>query len=131
MLALQLIISECPPLKEKDQQSGDIEDGDVEPVWRLAEHTVIGVKQHRDQDEPQQNLHQFDAPVVFLILKKQSLKQCKEKQGPKQQLHMLPGGFVNPGKGRNQDAAVCPIVQKVQDRTAKSNESKSCRLPKN
>ena len=32
VLALQPIISECPPLKEKDQQGGDVKDGDVDPV---------------------------------------------------------------------------------------------------
>ena len=128
---MHLIISECPPFKEKDQQSGDIEDGDVDPVWGFSEHTVVSVKQYRDQHQSQQDFRKLDTPVVFPILEKQSLNKRKEKQGPKQQLHMLPGGFIYPGEGRNQDAPACPIVQEVQDRAAKSNESKSCCLPKN
>ena len=32
VLALQPIPPECPPLKEKDQQCGDVKDGDVDPV---------------------------------------------------------------------------------------------------
>ena len=68
---------EYPPLKEKDQQCGDIKDGDVDPVRGFAEHTVVGVKQYRDQNEAQHNLCQLDTPVVFLILEKQPLNQCK------------------------------------------------------
>ena len=110
MSALQPIISECPPLKEKDQQSGDIEDGDIDPVRGLAEYTIVGVKQYRDQNQPQQDFRQFDAPVVFLILEKQTLNRGKEEQGPEQQFYVLPGGFIYPGEGRNQDASACPIV---------------------
>ena len=126
-----MIIFECPPLKEKDQCCGDIKDGDVDPVRRLAEHSVVGVEQHWDQNNAQQNFRQLDAPVVFLIPIKQPLNQRKEEQGSEQQFHVLPGGFIYPGEGRNQDAPACPIVQEMQDRAAKSNESKSCRLPKN
>ena len=79
VLALQLIISECPPLKEKDQQCGDIEDGDVDPIWGFAEYTIVGVEQNRNQNQAQQNFRQLDAPVVFLILEKQSLNQRKEE----------------------------------------------------
>ena len=131
MLAWQPISLECPPLKEKDQQCGDIKDGDIDPIRGFAEYTIVGVKQYRDQHQAQQNLRQFDTPVVFLISEEQTLNQRKEKQGSEQQLHMLPGGFVDPGKRCNQDATACPIVQKVQDRAAEGNESKSCRLPKN
>ena len=78
---MQPIIFECPPVKEKGQQCGDIKDGDVDPVWRFAEHSVVGVEQHWDQNNAQQYFHQLDAPVVFLIFEKQPLNQSKEKQG--------------------------------------------------
>ena len=78
-LAWQPISLECPPLQEKDQQSGDVKDGNVEPIRRLSEHAVIGVKQHRDQHKSQQDFRQFDAPVVFLVFEKQSLNQRKEE----------------------------------------------------
>ena len=50
-LTWQPISLECPPLKEKDQQCGDVKDGDVDPVRGLSEYAVIGVKQHRDQHQ--------------------------------------------------------------------------------
>ena len=112
-LAWQPISLKRPPLKEKDMQCGDVKDGDVDPVWGFAEYTIVGVEQHRDQHQAQQNFRQLDTPVVFLIFEEQPLNQCKEKQGPEQQLHMLPGRFVHPGKGRSQDASACPIVQKM------------------
>ena len=93
------ILFECPPLKEKGQSSGEVEDGNVDPVRGLSEHAVIGIKQHRDQGQPQQNLSQLDAPVVFLISEGPPLDQRNEEQRPEQQLHVLPGGFVDPGEG--------------------------------
>ena len=68
--------------KEEDQSCGDIEDGNVDPVGGFSKHPIVSVKQHRDQDEPQQNPRQLDTPVVFLILEKQPLNQCKKKQRP-------------------------------------------------
>ena len=124
------VIFECPPLKEKDQPGGDIKNGDVDPVRGLSKGTVIGVKQHRDQRQAQQNLRQLDTPVVFLFPEKGPLHQRKEKQGPEQQLHMLPGGFVHPGKGGDQDAAACPVVQKMQDCAAEGGCSEPGPLPK-
>ena len=122
---------EGPPFEEKDQCCGDVEDGNVDPVRGLSEHAIIGVEQHRDQGQPQQNLSQFDAPVVFLPSEKLPLDQRKEEQGPEQQLHVPPGGFVDPGKGRNQNAPACPIVEEMQDRAAEGSHRKSSRLPEN
>ena len=75
----QPIISEYPPFKKKDQGGGDIKDGDIDPVWGFAEHAVIGVEQNWNQYKPQEDLCQFDTPVVFLIFEEQSLNQRKEK----------------------------------------------------
>lgn len=131
VFALQPVIFERPPLKEKDQQCGDIKDGNVEPIRGFAEYTIVGVEQHRDQNQAQQNFRQLDAPVVFLILEKQTLNQGKEEQGPEQQFHVLLGGFIYPGEGRNQDASACPIVQEVQDRASEGYRCESGCLPKN
>ena len=125
------ILFECPPLEEKSQCCGDVEDGDVDPVRGLSEHAVVGIKQHRDQGQPQQNLRQLDAPVVFLIPEEPPLEQRNEEQGPEQQLHVLPGGFVDPGEGRNQDAPACPIVEEMQNRPTEGGRRKSSRLPEN
>ena len=122
---------EGPPFEEKGQSSGDVEDGNVDPVRRFTEHAIIGVEQYRDQGQPQQNLSQFDAPVVFLIPEEPPLDQRKEEQRPEQQLHVLPGGFVDPGEGRNQDAPACPVVQKMRYRAAEGGRRKSSRLPEN
>ena len=78
MLALQPIIFECPPLKKKDQQSGDIKDSDVDPIRGLAECAVVGVKQYRNHHQSQQKFRQLDAPVVSLIPKKRPLDQQRE-----------------------------------------------------
>ena len=126
-----VILFERPPLEEEDQCSGEVEDGNVDPVRRFTEHAIIGVEQHRDQGQPQQNLSQFDAPVVFLIPEEPPLEQRNEEQGPEQQLHVLPGGFVDPGKGRDQDAPACPIVEEMQHRPTEGGRRKSRRLPEN
>lgn len=99
VLTWQPIIFERPPLKEKDQQCSDIEDGDVDPVGRFSKHPIVGVKQHRDQDESQQNLRQLDTPVFFLIPEKQTLNQCKEKQGQNSSFICSQVDSLTPEKG--------------------------------
>ena len=125
------ILFKGPPFEEEGQSCGEVEDGNVDPVRGLSEHAIIGVEQHRDQGQPQQNLRQFDAPIVFLFPEEPLLNQSKEKQGPEQQFHVLPGGFVDPGKGRNQNAPACPVVEEMQDRAAEGCHRKSRRLPEN
>lgn len=125
------ILFEDPPLEEEDQSCGEVEDSNVDPVRGLSEHAIIGVEQYRDQGQPQQNLRQFDAPIVFLFPEEPPLNQSKEEQRPEQQLHVLPGGFVNPGKGRNQDIPACPIVEEMQNRASEGGRRKPSRLPEN
>ena len=45
----------------------------------FAECSVVGVKQHRNQHQSQQDFRQLDIPVVFLILEKKPLNQRKKK----------------------------------------------------
>ena len=47
--AWQAIQLECPLFEEEDQGCGDVEDGNVDPIRGLAEHTVPGIEEHRDQ----------------------------------------------------------------------------------
>lgn len=68
VFALQPAYFECPPSKQIDQQCQDIENGNVDPVQRLAKHSVIGVEQRRDQHKAQKNLHQLDTPVFELCI---------------------------------------------------------------
>ena len=89
------------------------------------------IKQHRNQRQPQQDLLQLNIPIVPLRLEKRPLNERKEKQRPEQQLHMLPCGLVDPRKWRDQNILPCPIVQKVQNRAAKSSRRKTGCLPKN
>ena len=62
-LTLQPSLLKCPPFQQKDNQCGEIKDSNVDPVRRFAKGTVVGVKQHRDQYQSQQNFRQLDAPV--------------------------------------------------------------------
>ena len=59
IIALLLALFECPPLEREDQCSSDIKDGNIYPVRRLPEYSVVAVKQHRDQCQPQQDLLQL------------------------------------------------------------------------
>ena len=123
-------IFDRPPLEEEDCPGADVEDGDVAPVRGLSESAVIGVKQHRDQQKPQQSAPQLDLPEIFMPPEKQPLNQSEEKQRPEEQLHVLPDRFVHPGKGRDPDALARPVVQKMQDRPAKRHHAKANPLPK-
>ena len=62
-LTLQPSLLKCPPFQQKDNQCGEIKDSNVEPVRGFAKGAVVGIKQHRNQDKPQQNLRQLDAPA--------------------------------------------------------------------
>ena len=81
--------------------SGDEEDRDIDPIGRFADHTVIGVKEKRDQRKPQEDAAQFDAPKILAVPKKEALHDSIEKHRPKKELHMLPCGFVDARKRRD------------------------------
>ena len=110
ILALQPTFLEGPPLKKENQSSGEIKDCDIDPVRGFSKGAVVGVKQHWDQRKTQQNLSQLDKPEILLFLEKQPLDQREEKQGPVEQLHMLPCRFVDSGKWGNPNVFPCPIV---------------------
>ena len=113
MPAWQRVLFESPPFEEKGKQCGNIENGDIHPIRRLAKSAIVSVKQHRNQYQPQQNMHQLDAPEILPVFEKQPLYQGEEKQWPEQQFHMLPSRFIDAGKGRNKDTSARPVVEKV------------------
>ena len=57
------------------------------------------------------------------------LEQGKEKEGEKEQFHMLPGGFIDPRKGGDQRAFTQPIVKKMQNDPQYACEKKTAPLP--
>ena len=67
------------------------------------------------------------APLVRQYIDRYPVEHCFETPN----LHMLPGGLVDPGKGRNQDAPACPTGEEMQDCAAECGRRKSRRLPEN
>jgi hypothetical protein len=43
---------------------------------------------------------------------------------------MLPGGLIDTGKGGDKDTASGPIIEKMQQRSAKGHKSETAALPK-
>ena len=87
-------------------------DGDVQPIGGGAYHSVVGVEQHGNKSKTQEDPPQLHAPKILAVAEEKALHHGVEKQRPKQELHMLPGGFVYPGE-QGTEFAVEPFVQKV------------------
>ena len=97
---------------------GHKEDTDIEPIGRFADGTVIGVKQHGNQRKPQKHAAQLDAPKIRALPKEQALHQREYKHRPEQQLHVLPGRFIDPRKRCDPHSLSQPIVQEMQKRAS-------------
>lgn len=74
------------------------EDGDVDPIGRFSDSTVIGVKKNGYQYQSDQNSPKLYAPEIFLLPKEEALYDRVEEGWPEEQLHVLPGGLVYTGK---------------------------------
>ena len=74
-------------------------DGDIQPIYRYAKDTGIGIIKHGNKRQPKQNPCQLNTPELFVILSpKLKFDQRKQKHRIIDQLHVLPNGFVYCGK---------------------------------
>ena len=78
---------------------GKKEDGNVEPVGGLADHAVVGVEDDRDQAHSQKDAAPLHAPEIPTVAEEKALHDGKEKGRPKEELHVLSGGFVHARAG--------------------------------
>lgn len=60
------------------------ENGDVDPVGRFADHTVIGVEQDRDQKLAEKDPTELYTPKIFAIAKEKALYNGKDQHRPKE-----------------------------------------------
>ena len=90
--------------------SGEEKDGDIEPIGRPSNCTVIGVEEDGDDDEPQKNSLGLDAPKIPPIAKGTAFHDCEQEHWPEKELHMLPSGFVYAGEGGDPSSASEPII---------------------
>ena len=79
----------------------DEEDRDIDPIGGFADRSVICVKENGDQREPKKDAAKLNAPKIIAIPKKEALRDGVEKHRPKEELHMLPSGFIDAGKRRD------------------------------
>ena len=73
---------------------GNEENGDVDPVGRFADHSVVGIEDDGDKDDPKQNPAELDTPKIIPVTEEYALHNGKKKRRPKEELHVLPRGFV-------------------------------------
>ena len=86
---------------------GNKKDGNVEPVRGFAQNTGIGVVDHRNQDQPQQDAHQLYTPELTAVLsRKAAFDEREQKHGVIYQFHMLPDRFVHCRKERGYHALI-------------------------
>lgn len=67
------------------------EKGDIKPIGRPAEATVIGVKENGNQDKPKKRSEKLYPPKILIFLEKETLNKRKNKKREEKQFHMLPG----------------------------------------
>ena len=79
-----------PCFVEICDRGGNKENGDVDPVGRLADHTVVGVEDDGDQNKPTKNSAKLYAPKILSVFKKEALYYRKNEGGPKEKLYVLP-----------------------------------------
>ena len=83
---------------------------DIDPVRRAADHAVVGVKKDGNEGKSQKDATQLDPPKILVLAKENGLYYSEKQHWPEEQLHVLPGGFVDAGKGRDEGGFVRPII---------------------
>ena len=68
---------EPPSLKHKGNERGEEKDGDIHPRGRRAEHAVIRIEKHGDQNKPEQRPLKFDLKEAGHLAKEDPLDQRK------------------------------------------------------
>ena len=86
------------------------EDCNIDPVGRVSDNTVIGIKNNGDHGKPKTNSPELYTPEIRAVAKEKALYYGKNKWRPKEKLHMLPGWFVNAGKRCDPYSPARPVV---------------------
>lgn len=85
-------------------------DRDIDPIGRFSYHAIVGVKENGDQHKSEEDSAELDAPKIFAIPEKEALHDGIDKHRPKEELHMLPSGFVDTRKRRDPRRLTEPVV---------------------
>ena len=113
LFAAQTIFFEKQCFQDKNNRRCEKEDCHVKPIGRFSKRSIVGVEQNRNQHEPCYDSNQFYTPKAFVFPEKSALYQRENKQRKTHQLHMLPCGFIDSRKRRDQDAFIRKIIQKM------------------
>ena len=120
-----------PCFIEIGKGGGQKKDGDIEPIGGFAHGAVVGIKENGDQRKPQEDPPHLDTGKIGAVRKTSDLYDGNDQHGPKQELHMLPGGFVDSREGGDPGGLPQPIIQKVEECTAEGGDGKAEKLGRN
>ena len=109
-LANQFVFVQQPSLVKIRDCGRNKENGDVEPIGSLADHSVIGVKENRNQDDPKKNSTKLDTPKILAITEEKALYNSKNKHRHKEKLHVLPRRFVHARNWSDPRSLSKPII---------------------
>ena len=108
--AFCFFVAEKPCFIDVSDRRRHKENGDVEPIGGFSDDTVVGVKNHGDEGKAKQDATELDAPKILPVPKEKGLHDGKEEHRPKEELHMLPGRFVDTREGRDPNRSSRPII---------------------
>ena len=81
---MELLQVEKPCLVNIHNRGRNKENGDIEPIRRLADNTVIGVEDYGNQNDSEKNTAELHTPKVLAILEEKALYDSENKHRYKQ-----------------------------------------------
>ena len=109
---------------------GQIENGDVRPHGMAAPDAGIGIIQRGDQGQPRRDA---DGPGrrqgAVPLLGGGQLDHGEQQRREKQQLHVLPGGFIDGAEGPHQQLLPAPFVAEMGQRSQHRHRQKAHQGP--
>ncbi len=115
--------------KKKDQGGRQKKDQDIKPIRCFPERAVCGIEQNGNEDKPRHRSRKLDPSKALFFAKSDRFRHGEEKKREKEQLHVLPGGFVH-ARDQGADGALArQVVQKMKECSPDAREGKSAKLP--
>ena len=88
----------------------DKKDCNVDPIGRGADHPIVGVEKHRNENQAKENSAKLHTPKIRSVTEEKTLNGGKNKHRQEEKLHMLPGGFIYTREEGDKDCLPKPIV---------------------
>lgn len=117
------------PLQQKCSSRSHIKNSNVHPHNGNSQRPSIAVIKQWDKQKASYSSYQLCCPISLTAASKHHGNQSCQKQRHKQQLHMLPCGFIDGRKSSHNGIFSTPFIEKMKQRSGSAGKQESTDPP--